>query len=123
MQWFSLLLVTVGCMIQKLDIGSAAALARGGPNAERVNGLLRWRSLLSLSTGFVFIMIQICCSVFAGVYNEYLIKRVAGGDVHIMVQNVFMYLDSIVCNLAVLLLKGDLGTAFNSASLTSMMQV
>ena len=40
-----------------------------------------------------------CCSVFAGVYNEYIIKNVAGEDVDIMLQNVFMYLDSILCNL------------------------
>ena len=44
--------------------------------------------------------------MFAGVYNEHLIKNVAGEEVHIMVQNVFMYLDSILCNLGVMLVKG-----------------
>ena len=39
-----------------------------------------------LGTGFLLISVQICCSVFAGVYNEHLIKNVAGNDVHIMVQ-------------------------------------
>ena len=46
--------------------------------------------------------------MFAGVYNEHLIKNVAGKDVHIMVQNVFMYLDSIICNLGVMWVKGSL---------------
>ena len=35
---------------------------------------------------------QVCCSVFAGVYNEYIIKNIAGQDVDIMLQNVYMYL-------------------------------
>ena len=39
-----------------------------------------------LGAGFLLIAVQIGCSVFAGVYNEHLIKNVAGGDVHIMVQ-------------------------------------
>ena len=44
------------------------------------------------------------CSVFAGVYNEYIIKG-AVADIHIMIQNVFMYLDSILCNVALLSVK------------------
>ena len=42
--------------------------------------------------------------MFAGVYNEYIIKG-AGADIHIMIQNVFMYLDSILCNIALLSVK------------------
>ena len=42
--------------------------------------------------------------MFAGVYNEYIIKG-AGADIHIMIQNVFMYLDSILCNVALLSVK------------------
>ena len=41
------------------------------------------------------------CSVFAGVYNEYIIKG-AGVDIQIMIQNVFMYHDSILCNVTLL---------------------
>ena len=44
-------------------------------------------------------MFQICCSVFAGVYNEHIIKNVAGEKVDIMLQNAYMYIDSILCNL------------------------
>ena len=46
----------------------------------------------------------------------------AGKDVHIMVQNVFMYVDSIVCNLGVMFVKGDLSTAFDGVSLASLTQ-
>ena len=56
-------------------------------------------------------------------YNEYLIKHVAGSDVHIMVQNVYMYLDSILCNIIVLGVKGDLATAFSQTSMASIGQV
>ena len=42
--------------------------------------------------------------MFAGVYNEYLIKG-EGADIHIMIQNIFMYLDSILCNVILLGVK------------------
>ena len=45
--------------------------------------------------------------MFAGVYNEYIIKG-EGADIHIMIQNVFMYLDSIFCNVALLSVKVDI---------------
>ena len=41
--------------------------------------------------------------MFAGVYNEYIIKRVAGDKVDIMLQNAYMYIDSIFCNLVLIL--------------------
>ena len=53
--------------------------------------------LVKFGMGCVFILVQVLCSVVAGVYNEYLIKS-DGADIHIMIQNVFMYLDSILCN-------------------------
>lgn len=61
------------------------------------------------------------CSCFAGVYNEYLLKD-AGADVHLMLQNIFMYLDCIVCNFIVLLLNGEATTAFSDSSLKSVFQ-
>lgn len=73
----------------------------------------------SLSINAVFILIQTICSCLAGVYNEYLLKN-KGSDVNIYVQNVFMYLDSIVCNLVVLLAQGNLFGAFTAESLQSI---
>ena len=62
---------------------------------------------------------QVLCSVFAGVYNEFLIKG-KGADIDIMIQNVFMYLDSIVCNVLLLGVRGDLSSAFTSSALSSI---
>lgn len=74
----------------------------------------------NISLGFnisaLFILIQVFCSCLAGVYNEYLLKE-KGANVNIYIQNVFMYLDSIICNIAVLVLQGDLLGAFTSDSL------
>lgn len=69
--------------------------------------------MLSLSLGLnaMFLLIQIVCSCLAGVYNEYLLKK-QGANLNIFVQNVFMYLDSIVCNLLILILNGNMANAF-----------
>lgn len=53
------------------------------------------------------------CSCLAGVYNEYLLKNV-GQDVDIFIQNVFMYADSIICNIGVIAMQGELMTAFEN---------
>ncbi|XP_011296735.1 CMP-sialic acid transporter 2-like, partial [Fopius arisanus] len=53
------------------------------------------------------------CSCLAGVYNEYLLKG-QGANINIYVQNVFMYIDSIICNILVLILQGDLLGAFEN---------
>lgn len=122
-------MVTLGCMIQKMDFNQIPLSVQTSTNSQTSDvaehssefSSSAWQ-FIAIGTGFVFIMIQVCCSVFAGVYNEYLIKHVAGSEVDIMIQNVFMYLDSIVCNLVVLGLKGDLTTAFSSTSLSSINQ-
>lgn len=77
---------------------------------------------LNLSISAVFILIQTVCSCLAGVYNEYLLKD-KGSDVNIYVQNVFMYIDSIVCNIVVLLVQGNLFGAFRVESLQSIFQI
>ncbi len=123
-------MVTLGCMIQKMDFNQISMSVQTSTSIQTsdvaADGNSEFSSsawqFIAIGTGFVFIMIQVCCSVFAGVYNEYLIKNVAGSEVDIMIQNVFMYLDSIVCNLVVLGLKGDLTTAFSSTSLSSINQ-
>ena len=81
------------------------------------DGMTNWMQLLTgcmfvlfqvpciLMLFFLFsICLQVLCSVCAGVYNEYLIKG-EGADIHIMIQNVFMYLDSILCNVILLGVK------------------
>lgn len=51
-------------------------------------------------------LMQIFCSCFSGVYNEYLLKG-KQKDVHIMIQNLCMYIDSIGCNLFVVVLTDN----------------
>jgi hypothetical protein len=55
------------------------------------------------------------------VYNEYLLKG-DGADVNIFVQNVFMYVDSIVCNAGILLCQGNPLGAFTRESMKSVFQ-
>jgi len=46
----------------------------------------------------VLMLTQILCSCLAGVYNEYLLKKGRGVNVNVYVQNIYMYTDSILCN-------------------------
>lgn len=66
---------------------------------------------LGFNISAVFILVQVFCSCLAGVYNEYLLKH-TGASVNIFIQNVYMYLDSIICNVLVLTFKGDISEAF-----------
>lgn len=60
---------------------------------------------------FLSINFQNFCSCLAGTYNEYLLKT-KGSDVDIFLQNVFMYLDSVVCNFFILFCKGEVHSMF-----------
>lgn len=64
-------------------------------------------------------IVQAVCSSLAGVYNEYLLKN-QGAHVNIYVQNVFMYLDSIACNVLILAVTGNLNQAFSATSWNSI---
>ena len=94
-QWISLLILTVGCMVHAAGSGSDMNLS----DVSHVSD-----NFAQFVLGCVFILIQVLCSVFAGVYNEYIIKG-EGAEIHIMIQNVFMYLDSIICNILLLSVK------------------
>lgn len=64
---------------------------------------------------------QVFSSCFAGVYNEFLLKD-TGVDVHIMMANVFMYLNSIICNVLVLTFRGEADLIFYYTCLISIHQ-
>lgn len=98
-QWISLMLLTFGCMIKHLDIDHGINIFGN----------------LHFSINAVFIFIQTLCSCLAGVYNEYLLKG-HGAQINIFVQNVFMYIDSIFCNMAVLIGQGSLTEAFDDSN-------
>ncbi|XP_030767196.1 UDP-galactose transporter senju [Sitophilus oryzae] len=101
-QWISLLILTAGCMLKQVNFNQETEDSQ--KNDTKSHSLV-----LSINT--LFILIQIFCSCFAGVYNEYLLKH-QGNDVNIFTQNVFMYLDSIICNVALLFIDGSITTVF-----------
>lgn len=49
----------------------------------------------------LFLLRKVLCSCFAGVYSELLLKS-DGLHVDIFIQNAFLYIDSIACNIIVL---------------------
>ena len=107
LQWFSLLLLTSGCIVKQMKFEN---LTTAGSSFS-----------LRFDVHLLLILVQVFCSCFAGVYNEYLLKD-KGGEAPFMVQNVFMYLDSIFCNFAVLWSNGTLSDAFTKESMTSISQ-
>lgn len=54
-------------------------------------------------------------------YNEYLLKG-DGAGVNMYVQNIFMYMDSILCNAGILFCQGNLKDAYTRDSLASIFQ-
>ncbi|XP_014671980.1 PREDICTED: LOW QUALITY PROTEIN: CMP-sialic acid transporter 1-like [Priapulus caudatus] len=60
--------------------------------------------------------------VVTGVVFQYLLKDV-GASTPIMLQNVFMYVDSIVCNVVLLICRGKLLDAFKPDALASIYKV
>lgn len=111
-QWVSLILLTVGCIIKQMNTTPSTPVAASSQPFTASPHKYFY---------FFLILVQVFCSCFAGVYNEYLLKDI-GADVHLMMQNVFMYLDSIVCNFIVLLFNGEAFTAFSSEALSSVFQ-
>lgn len=128
-QWFSLILLTIGCMLKQLHFNNSTDETNVSQTTaghldinhdQSINQHLKKNtSGFDLSIDAVYIFIQLICSCLAGVYNEYLLKG-DGANTNIYVQNIFMYLDSIVCNVALLILQGNLMTAFNATSLRSI---
>ncbi|KZC14002.1 PREDICTED: CMP-sialic acid transporter 1 [Dufourea novaeangliae] len=84
-QWFSLIILTIGCMVKHVDLDFSANM---------------FSTKLNLNSNIMLIFVQTICSCLAGVYNEYLLKE-QGANINMFVQNVFMYIDSIFCNLIV----------------------
>lgn len=59
MQWISLLLVTLGCMVQKMDLTHFYNLYRPADLRKSFD----WK-MLTTSTGFLLIMVQVCQQSF-----------------------------------------------------------
>lgn len=106
MQWFSLVLLTFGCLMKQVDFDWTVAPSL---DVEKF-----------LNFGILFVFIQMCCSCFAGVYNEYLLKK-KDSTADIYIQNIYMYLDSIAFNLlALFIVDKDPFAAFSKESLSKL---
>jgi len=88
MQWLSLILLTMGCIVQRLHENDIGKLS------------------LDINVYLVLILIQVLSSCFAGVYTEYILKKQPGD---VMIQNVYLYGNSVICNLVLIMCKGQLG--------------
>lgn len=86
-QWASLAVTTLGCAIKTLGASASGSGATKGAPTLFAYGLL---------------LVQMLSSTFAGVYNEVLLKKQT--KIPLNLQNVFMYLDSIACTVAMLVL-------------------
>ncbi|KAG0714617.1 UDP-galactose transporter senju [Chionoecetes opilio] len=112
-QWVSLIILTVGCVIKQLSTTRRKLGVGDKPETGTEAGVLS--NLSSVYT--LLILVQIFCSCLAGVYNEKLLKD-TGVEVPIMVQNIFMYIDSILCGVAVLAFRGEMQSAFTRFALS-----
>lgn len=121
-QWVSLCLLTFGCIIKQFSIQSpemsSSSTSRG--DKQQQDGSVLSTTTTTLSTLFswnvLLLLFQMLCSCLAGVYNEFLLKD-TGADLHIMVHNMFMYIDSIVCNFVMLLCSGQVGQLVDRTAL------
>lgn len=119
-QWASLILLTIGCMIKQVNLDFLTSSEAEINNVDGKQTSSHLQSLISIN--FLFIMIQNLSSCLAGVYNEYLLKNSSGKDMNIYVQNVFMYVDSIVCNVLLLALTGNMFTSFQPDRLSQLIK-
>ena len=92
-QWLALILLTSGCVIKQLDTHIS-----NSSKEEHIE-----------VSAYLMVFAQILCSCFAGVYNEYLLKGTneeKGSDkkpLDLMIQNMFMYSNSMIFNLVIIL--------------------
>ncbi|XP_022110318.1 CMP-sialic acid transporter 1-like [Acanthaster planci] len=100
LQWISLLVLTSGCILTHFK--------------ESKEVLFKLRD--------VFILLQVLCSSFASVYNEYLLKSYSS-QVDFWLQSVFMYTDTSLCSVALMIAMGRLSPAMlTTSSMRSMFQ-
>eukprot|EP01135_Chromosphaera_perkinsii_P004148 Nk52_evm55s270 gene=Nk52_evmTU55s270 len=114
-QWISLIVLTCGCVIKEYGhmAGVDAAKTKSAEELEAARNSNNFYLML--------IFVQVFCSCFAGVYNEKLLKGSAG-NVDIMVQNSFMYIDSILSNVCFMYVRGDLAGAISPTNIAALME-
>lgn len=108
-------------MVKQVDLNQMMDITVATPSTTKSAASAKNMTGFDFSISAVFIIAQTICSCLAGVYNEYLLKD-KGAEVNIFIQNVFMYLDSIICNVLILVLQGGVVNAFTVTSLKSVFQ-
>eukprot|EP00933_Yihiella_yeosuensis_P082957 TRINITY_DN97004_c0_g1_i1.p1 TRINITY_DN97004_c0_g1~~TRINITY_DN97004_c0_g1_i1.p1 ORF type:complete len:354 (-),score=50.93 TRINITY_DN97004_c0_g1_i1:211-1272(-) len=108
-KWYAIFLITAGCMVKESNKLFAAS------EDEKKANMLRWLLLL----------FQLSCSVFAGVYNEALLKDDGGPDTGVTtnVQNMFMYIQSVFWNAIFLMIDGKLGEAISPSNMSAVFSI
>lgn len=117
-QWISLIILTIGCLVKEYGLYDDMSKKHNEPLGTGNNTILATDNArddetsknhdISASAVVKFawltslLLIQMFCSCFAGVYNEFLLKDSStANSADITLQNIFMYFDSIICNLVV----------------------
>ena len=103
MQWAGLVVIMLGSMLKESDV----LFAKTKDETMR-------RTLFD----YLIIFIQLSISAFAGIYTEKLLKSRESASPN--VQNVFMYVDGMICNTVALMYKGQLLSAFSIDSLATL---
>lgn len=123
-QWISLILLTSGCILKQMGYSHKSSLTDSS-SAKNSDDSFSFEAYINFN--LFLILVQVFSSCFAGVYNEFILKE-KENNVHIMLQNVFMYVDSIICNVLLLCLytpndgsNGGLIEAFSQSSLSQLL--
>jgi integrin beta 8 len=114
----------MGCMLKQINFGDSNAANDANESLDQQHKeAIRTKNTagFDLSINAIFILIQTICSCLAGVYNEYLLKG-KGENINIYIQNVFMYIDSIICNTLILVVQGNLLSAFAIENLKEILR-
>lgn len=107
-QWISLMVLTLGCLIKEYGVANQTAgnYHQPSPTSTTESDLMiikEHKDSMPLVSFFWLtssILLQMFCSCFAGVYNEFLLKDSStSATADVILQNIFMYIDSILCNL------------------------
>lgn len=130
LQWTSLIILTLGCFIKEYglydDMSKDKLPSTGATKLDNITTTEKLSTqprkddkidneinpIIHFAWLTLLLLLQMFCSCFAGVYNEYLLKDSStANNADIILQNIFMYLDSILCNLVVFKIASDNGKA------------
>eukprot|EP00439_Symbiodinium_sp_Y106_P019257 s6301_g2.t1 len=103
-QWQAILLITAGCMCKE-------------------SGKVKALGLQANLSSWLLLIVQMLCSVLAGVYNEVLLKGSDGAknSVPTNLQNAFMYFQSILVNGILLVWEGKVAEAISPENVAAVL--